>query len=48
MSYANMLMYASVLPSYNESKKEDKNNEIIDADDPKNRDKILKILKEAK
>lgn len=42
MSYANVIMYGSVLPSYN-SKKE-KKEDSINADDPKNKDKIRTIL----
>lgn len=47
MSYANMIMYGAVLPSYkspnkNETGKAD--NEKINADDPRNRDKVRQIL----
>lgn len=41
MSYTNLIMYSSVLPSYND--KEDKQHakrNIINADDPRNSDKI--------
>jgi hypothetical protein len=49
MSYENMLMYSSVLPSYDSSKnKSIDDDEVIDADDPRNRDKIMNILKNAK
>ncbi|MDR0385397.1 MAG: hypothetical protein LBH60_04910 [Prevotellaceae bacterium] len=47
MSYANMIMYGSVLPSYGDKKKgvdKDNDNEVINADDPKNRDKVRSIM----
>lgn len=45
MSYANMIMYGSVLPSYNDTNKgTEKDNEVINADDPKNRDKVRSIM----
>lgn len=41
MSYANMIMYGSVLPSYNNKPvTKDGKQEVINADDPKNIDKI--------
>jgi len=48
MSYANMIMYSSVLPSYN-SKKDRKgdekdNDSTINADDPRNRDKVKSVI----
>lgn len=44
-----MIMYGSVLPSYNSGKKKRKDkdsddNEVINADDPRNRDKVRSIL----
>lgn len=41
-----MIMYGAVLPSYNskKDKKENANNEVINADDPRNRDKVRSIL----
>jgi hypothetical protein len=46
MSYANVIMYGSVLPSYDSRKdkagKHEKN--VINADNPKNRDAVRKIL----
>jgi hypothetical protein len=46
MSYANVIMYSSVLPSYNS--KNDKpgkhGKNVINADDPKNKDAVHKIL----
>jgi hypothetical protein len=42
MSYVNMILYCSVLPVYDDEKKEDE--EVINADDPKNREKYNKIL----
>jgi hypothetical protein len=47
MSYANMIMYGSVLPSYGDKNKgadKDNDNEVINADDPKNRDKVRSIM----
>ncbi len=47
MSYANMIMYGSVLPSYNNKDKgadNNNDNEVINADDPKNRDKVRSIM----
>jgi hypothetical protein len=38
-------MYASVLPGYSDKNKgAGKDNEVINADDPKNRDKVRSIL----
>lgn len=48
MSYANMIMYGAVLPSYKSSKKNETGkavgNEKINADDPRNKDKVRSIL----
>lgn len=45
MSYANTIMYSSVLPSYDDIKESEKENQkIINADDPKNRDAVRKAL----
>ena len=45
MSYANMIMYGSVLTSYGDKNRgADKDNEVINADDPKNRDKVRSIM----
>ena len=49
VSYANMAMYGAVLPRYKgRSDKEDKGDpskqDVIKVDDPKNRDKVDKIL----
>ncbi len=43
MSYANMIMYGAVLPSYSDKKKE-KNQEIIKADNPTNNARVRKII----
>ena len=40
MSYVNIILYSSVLPSYDDKKEE----EIINADDPANREAIQKEL----
>lgn len=42
-----MIMYGSVIPSYKGSKKdknENDNNVVINADDPRNREKVRSIL----
>lgn len=46
MSYANVLMYGAVLPSYDSDEKVDGKKEegIIKADDPANRDIVRSIL----
>lgn len=40
MSYTNLILYSSVLPNYSDEKED----EIIKADDPKNRSKVRKLL----
>ena len=42
MSLQNITMYNAVIPSFDSS--DNKDNEIINADDPKNKDLINKIL----
>ena len=42
ISYANLLMYCSTLPSYDYGK--DKKGKAVNADDPRNNAKILAIL----
>lgn len=42
LSYANLVLYSSVLPSYDDEKDED----VINADDPRNKEKIRKLLYE--
>ncbi|MEL7586663.1 MAG: hypothetical protein AAGU19_08100 [Prolixibacteraceae bacterium] len=44
MSYANVIMYSAVLPSYDDEKESKEDEEVINADDPKNRDKVRQIL----
>lgn len=45
MSYANILLYGAVLPSFDNEKTEvGESEEVIDADDPANREKVRKIL----
>lgn len=42
-----MIMYGSVIPSYKSSKKgknENDSNVVINADDPRNREKVRSIL----
>lgn len=49
ISYANMILYMATLPSYDsykdksEAKKKDR-GEVINADDPANREKVEKML----
>ena len=43
MSYVNLIMYSSVLPSY-DNNKEEKKEKAINGDDPANRDAIRKTL----
>lgn len=43
MSYVNMVMYGKVLPHYGDKDKK-KGEEVINADDPKNRDKVREII----
>jgi hypothetical protein len=40
ISYANIILYSSVIPSYGGKDKEEGGNEEINADDPANADKI--------
>jgi hypothetical protein len=42
MSYVNMIMYSEVLPSYHN--KDDESGEVIDADDPRNKEKVEHLL----
>ena len=46
MSYTNMIMYGAVIPSYSgkQAKKKDEGQDIINADDPRNRERIRKIF----
>lgn len=49
MSYANMIMYSAVIPSYNSEKgnsssNDSKTQETIKADDPRNKARIRQIL----
>ena len=43
MSYANISLYSSVLPSYDDETG-DKGERVIKADDPKNKDLVNSIL----
>lgn len=45
MSYANLVMYGAVLPSYGASYGKDV-EEVIDADDPRDRERYMKIILE--
>lgn len=47
MSYANMIMYFSVLPTYSNLKSEEKGEKPINADDPANRDLVKQIINNA-
>ena len=45
MSYANVIMYSAVLPSYNSKKKDgDTNQKVIKADDPRNKEEVRKFF----
>ena len=46
MSYANMILYGAVLPSIDseDDEKKDKKEEVINADDPANREKVRSLL----
>jgi len=39
-----MIMYNAVIPGYDTDDKECGNDEVINADDPKNREKVRSIL----
>lgn len=45
MSYANMILYSSVLPGYDDVKEGDQ-EQTIDADDPANQQRIQELLYE--
>ena len=42
MSYANIQLYCASLPTYNTNKDDD--NEVVNADDPSNKDKLKKLF----
>jgi len=48
MSYANLIMYNAVIPSFDGGDTAGgagvKDDEVVNADDPKNRDKVSKVL----
>lgn len=46
MSYVNLVMFNAVLPSYNRKKDKttDKPQNVIKADDPRNKDKVRQFL----
>jgi hypothetical protein len=45
MSYANVVMYSAVLPSYHKSEKgKGGKGERINADDPENREKVMREM----
>ena len=44
MSYCNLIMYNKILPVYNSKESKKKDEEKINADDPKNQERIRKIL----
>ena len=53
MSYVNTLMYGSVLPSYDPDKakkgrngKNGQSQEVIKVDDPKNRERVRRIMEQ--
>ena len=47
MSVTNIHLYNAVLPSYSSEKSKKKNDgEVVKADDPRNREKMMAILKQ--
>lgn len=46
MSYANVIMYSAVLPSYSSKKKDGAghNQKVIKADDPSNKEEVRKFF----
>lgn len=47
MSYANMILYSTVIPSYKGEKKNESEQEIIQAEDPANRDAVRKFFEQS-
>lgn len=45
ISYANILMYSSTLPSYDFDKGKRGKQEAVNGDDPKNREEVLSIIR---
>lgn len=45
MSITNIHMYNAVLPTYSDKSKKKGKGEVIKADDPKNRDKMIEAIK---
>lgn len=43
ISFANVLLYNAVLPSY-DSNRQDSKNDVINASDPKNKEAVHKVL----
>lgn len=49
MSYANLILYGATLPSYNKKGRKgghENNGETINADDPRNNEKIMALISE--
>lgn len=44
LSFTNLIMYNAVLPSYNKSSKGLKQEDIINASDPNNKEAVHKIM----
>lgn len=44
ISYTNLVMYNSILPSYESKRADNKDGEVINASDPKNREKVRRIM----
>lgn len=40
LSYANMIMLGAVLPSYDSKRNKEKRQDVINASDPRNKDKV--------
>ena len=47
MSYANILMYSSVIPSYRGEKENKKEQDVIDAEDPANREAVRNFFEQS-
>jgi hypothetical protein len=48
ISYANVILYSAVIPTYKSTNKEDDKGEVINADDPANRQKLMDIFNTSK
>ncbi len=44
LSYANLIMYGAVLPTFGRDRSHRQEEEVINADDPGNRDRVRSII----